>query len=520
MSKQSFLQGTLILIIAGMITRFLGFINRIVVARLMGEEGVGLYMMALPTLFLIITLTQLGLPVAISKRVAEADAKNDHVKVKKILIVSLIVTSITSVIFTICMILVAPFIATSLLTDDRTLLPLLVISPIVPIIAISSVLKGYFQGKQNMKPQSYAQVIEQIVRITCVAFFIKLLLPYGVEYAAAGAMISVIIGEFVSLLYIVRLFKRKKTVKIRSHFFSYLGTGKNTLKELFSIALPTTGSRLIGNLSQFLEPIIVSQSLALAGVATVTATKQYGELTGYVLPLLFLPTFITQSLAIALIPSISEAEAIGNKKLTHYRIHQAIRISFSSGALATVVLSFFSVPILTYMYGTANASHFITLMAPFFILLYIQAPLQSALQALDYAKHAMRNSFIGAVVKLVVLFYLASNPNFGIMGVAISMCVGVLLVTFLHLATLKKLIKFSIKMIDVAKMIILILSTSIVGYNLKTLFNKMDGNIILFIIILSLLAIIYVFLLFSLKIITKEELMQIPFIKKWLTNNV
>ncbi|MDY0396847.1 oligosaccharide flippase family protein [Virgibacillus halophilus] len=83
MSKQTFLQGTLILIFAGMITRFLGFINRLVVARLMGEEGVGLYMMALPTLFLIMSMTQLGLPVAISKRVAEAEAKNDQAKIKK-----------------------------------------------------------------------------------------------------------------------------------------------------------------------------------------------------------------------------------------------------------------------------------------------------------------------------------------------------------------------------------------------------------------------------------------------------
>src|SRR4051794_17237277 len=110
MTKQTFLQGALILIFAGMITRFLGFINRIVVARLMGEEGIGIYMMALPTLFLVIALTQIGLPVAISKRVAEADAKNDQVKVKQILIVSLIITAVSSMFFTTAMIIAVPFI--------------------------------------------------------------------------------------------------------------------------------------------------------------------------------------------------------------------------------------------------------------------------------------------------------------------------------------------------------------------------------------------------------------------------
>src|SRR5699024_10426705 len=107
-------------------------------------------------------------------------------------------------------------------------------------------------------------------------------------------------------------------------------------------------------------------------------------------------TFITNSLSIALVPSISEADAKRNNKLIHYRLHQSIRISFASGAFATILLTLFSVPILTYMYGTENANKFLVLMAPFYLLLYIQAPLQSALQALDMAKPAMWNSLIGA----------------------------------------------------------------------------------------------------------------------------
>ncbi|RKQ37891.1 stage V sporulation protein B [Oceanobacillus halophilus] len=516
MAKQTFLQGALVLIIAGMITRFLGFINRIVVARLMGEEGVGLYMMALPTLFLVMTLTQLGLPVAISKRVAEADAIGDQTKVKRILIVSLVITSITSILFTVIMIIGAPFIASTLLTDERTLYPLIAISPIVPITAISAVLRGYFQGKQNMKPQSFAQVIEQVVRITCVAIFIKLLLPYGIEFAAAGAMISVILGEFVSLLYMIHRFKRKKKMKIRTHFFSYLKSSKDTMKELFSIALPSTGSRMIGSVSNFLEPILVAQSLAIAGITTTLATKQYGELTGYVLPLLYLPTFITHSLAIALVPNISEAEAKNNRKLIHYRIHQSIRISFASGAIATIILTLFSVPILTYMYGTGNASQIIMLMAPFYILLYIQSPLQAALQALDLARPAMWNSLIGAVVKFIVLFVLASNPNFGIMGVAIAMSVGVVLITLLHLITLQKAIQYSIPFKDTLKMLLLIILTWGTGAVLKKIYIAFEPNILAFLFILLALGFIYLLFLLLLRFITREELKQIPFIQKWV----
>lgn len=514
MTRQTFLQGTLILIFAGMITRLLGFVNRLVVARLMGEEGVGLYMMALPSLFLIITLTQLGLPVAISKRVAEANANNNKQKVKKIVTVALIITLMTSIIFTTVLILGAPILANHLLTDERTIFPLLAMSPIVPIIAISSVIKGYFQGMHNMKPQSFALIIEQFVRIIFVAFFVKLFIPFGIEFAAAGAVFSVIIGEFCSLAYLLYSFKQQKTIKIRYRFFSYLRSSKNTLKELFSIALPSTGSRMIGSFSNFLEPILVTQSLAIAGVASTMVTKQYGELMGYVMPLLFLPTFITNSLSIAIVPSISEAEAKKHSQLTHYRIHQAVRISFASGALAMIILSLFSVPILTYMYGTANASHFIILMAPFFILQYIQSPLQASLQALDLARPAMWNSLIGNLVKLLVMFVLASNPHFGIMGVAIAIVTGVVLITSLHLATLHKNIQFSLPMKDLWKMIILIILTWSVGSLLKNIYTQ-TASFITLIIAIGILTVVYIVFLFILKFITNKELAQIPFLQRW-----
>lgn len=92
-------------------------------------------------------------------------------------------------------------------------------------------------------------------------------------------------------------------------------SGRKTASQLLAIALPTTGSRLIGTVALFFEPIVVAQSLALAGVATIVATEQYGLLVGYVMPLLTLPTFITYSLSVSLLPSLSEAAANRQKSL-------------------------------------------------------------------------------------------------------------------------------------------------------------------------------------------------------------
>lgn len=508
MSKQNFLKGTIILIVAGMITRFLGFINRIVVARVMGEEGIGLYNMALPTLFLMYTISQVGLPLAISKRVAEADANKDYHKIRRILVISLTITCSLSIISSIIMFVSIPYISNVLLTDSRVFYPMMAIIPIIPISAVASVIRGYFQGRQNMKPQSFAQVIEQIVRIGCVFFLVQWLIPYGIEFAAVGAMISVIIGEIVSLFYMLRMFKKKKRIKIRKNVWNVLKTGKDTMYQLFSIAIPTTASRLVNSISHFLEPILVAQSLALAGFHSSVATKQYGSLTGYAIPLLFLPTFITHSLAVALVPNISEAEAKQHFQLIHYRILQAIRLSFASGAIATVLLTLYADQILTYMYGNDNAKYFLYIMAPCFIFMYIQFPLNATLQALDHAKQAMWNSIIATTIKFLVLIVLTTNPEFGIYGAAIAMCVGVMIGTILHLLSLRRKIKFSIPFSMIIKMILLLGCTFWAGFLIKKLVILPVPDALLFVGHILLLFVVYIIFLFSFQFISKAELKQ------------
>ncbi|WP_078545401.1 stage V sporulation protein B [Litchfieldia alkalitelluris] len=513
MSKQSFLKGTLILIIAGLITRVLGFINRIVVARLIGEEGVGLYMMAVPTFVLTITLTQMGLPVAISKLVAEAEIKGDRAKIKKILVVSLSITGTLSLIFTPGMIFLAPILSETVFTDERVYYPLIAISPIVPIIAISSVLRGYFQGRQNMRPAAISQVIEQVVRITLVAICTNALLPYGIEYAAAGAMISAVIGELVSLFYMVWMFKTKKRVKVRTDFFKAVKAGKDTFNDLLRIAIPTTGSRLVGSVAWFFEPIVVAQSLAIAGVVTHIATRQYGELTGFAMPLLFLPSFITAALSTSLVPAISEAAAQKKSLLIEHRLKQALRLSLVSGGIAVVVLYVFADPVMELMYGTNNAAIFVKVMAPFFIFHYFQGPLQATLQALDLARAAMINSIIGAAVKTALIFILASQPSLGIMGAALAIMIGMVLVTLLHFSTIVKVISYSFYVKDYIKSFLTMVCAGFAGHYSFEYMSEMSlaYKTILALIITS---IVYGILLIVFNLIKKEEMERIPVIGK------
>jgi stage V sporulation protein B len=511
MSK--FLKGTFILLIAGLITRVLGFINRIVIARSIGEEGVGLYMMAYPTFILVVTLTQMGLPVAISKNIAEAQAKGNHQEVKKILVVSLAITISLSLIFTPALILLAPILSTTLFTDPRTYYPLVAIAPVVPIIAVSSVLRGYFQGRQNMRPSAVSQILEQLVRITLIAVMTKAFLPYGIEYAAAAAMVAAIIGEIVSLLYLMTTFKLKKRFRVRKNFFKSVHSGKKTFKELMEIALPTMGSRMIGSISWFFEPIVVAHSLALAGVLAIEATKQYGSLTGFAMPLLLLPSFITYSLATSLVPAISEANSKNNHKLIEHRLQQALRFAFLTGGLSVIVLYVLADPLMELMYGSTKGSYFIRLMAPFFLFYYYQGPLQAVLQALNLARAAMINSLIGAVVKTAVIFLLASQPSFGIKGVALGIIVGFVLVTVLHFATVLKKISFSFYIRDYVKGTIIMGISAWLGYWQFEHILLGEHLVVRVLSAASGMSIAYIILLIIGGLIKKEDLKRIPIIR-------
>ncbi|QHE62310.1 stage V sporulation protein B [Rossellomorea vietnamensis] len=515
MSK--FLKGTMILMMAAFITRILGFVNRIVVARFIGEEGVGLFMMAFPTLILVITVTQLGLPVAISKNVAEAESKGDIRKVKKILVVSLSITMGLSLIFTPALILLAPYLTDVLFTDDRIYYPLVAIAPIIPIVAISSVIRGYFQGRQNMKPSAYSQVIEQVVRITLIAVLTKTFLPYGIEYAAAAAMVASVLGELASLLYLFASFKVKKKFKIRRNFFQSIRNGRETFNELMSVALPATGSRMIGSIAWFFEPIVVANSLALAGVAAGMATKQYGSLTGYALPLLFLPSFVTLSLSQSLVPAISEANSQKNFTLIEHRLQQALRFCLITGGISVVILYVYAKPLMQVMYGNENGAGFLMIMAPFFLFYYYQGPLQAVLQALNLARAAMINSLIGAVVKTGVIFVLASQPAFGINGAALGIVTGFLLVTLLHFMTILKYIPMTIYARDYVKTVLVLLITGVWGH--FSYLYLFDGQSTVFRLLFGVITCtaLYTVLSITLKLIVKNDLARIPFIRRFIT---
>lgn len=513
MTKQSFLQGTLILVGAGFVTKILGFVYRIALSRIIGDEGMGLFQMAFPILLFVIVLATAGLPVAISKLVSEAEATGDEERIRFILRVSLSVVTVTSLVLTGLTILFAPWIASHLLTDKRAVYALAGIAPVIPIVAISSIFRGYFQGRQQMNPYAAAQIVEQIVRITTILLLARYLLPYGVQYASAGAVIGMMIGEGAGLLVLLRAFRndpRRPPLRMRIGRADRI----NTLKRLGRIALPVTASRTFGSLSYAVEPIVVSQSLAIAGIATSMATALYGQLEGMAIPLVYFPAFITYALSVSLVPAISEAAASGQSRLVEHRLRQAVRLSLIVGAPCAVWMFLLAEPLTLLVYRNTDVSRLMQILAPFAVFLYLQGPLSAVLQGLDRADEAMRNSIFGSLIKTGLIFLFASRPSLGIDGVALAINCGIVIVTTLHLLSIMRHIPFTVHLTDWIKLAACI--TGMAGVTYWWLEHSSGALWMRLLSTFGVSVVVYGSLLILFSLIRSEDARHLPVIGKWI----
>ncbi|MBH5317126.1 stage V sporulation protein B [Paenibacillus sp. GSMTC-2017] len=514
MTKQTFIKGAMILLVAGIINRLLGFVPRIALPRIIGAEGVGLYQLAYPFLIVMLTIITGGIPLAIAKWIAEAESQGDTKQVKHIFRTAMILTITIATVLTIAMLLFAPFIIRYVLPDARVYRAFLMMTPLLLIIGVSSVYRGYFQGKQNMIPSAISQITETVIRIIGSLFLAYFFLPYGLEWAAAGSMLGVVAGEIGGLLVMLWKYKREKKPEYATENELSQNMPRHStpiLKRLLGLSIPVTGSKMVGSISYLLESIFTARGLAAAGIATGAATAQYGALQGMIIPLLLLPTALTSSLAVSLIPSLSEAAARGDKALIHKRLHQSMRIALVSGAPFVVVMTLFAEPLCRMVYAHAEIAPMLQWMAPIGLFIYLQAPLQAALQALNKAGTALMNTFVGAAVKLILIVQLASDPELGIYGALIAINVNIVLVTILHAISVMRFIGFSMKMLDFLKVGSAMIIMGAVAHWImnQTPLSQEWVNLILACLCS---AIVYLLLMVWMKIIDRFDLARIPWL--------
>lgn len=427
--KERFIKSTIILIIGGGITKILGMVIRICMTRLAGLEGISLYMLVNPTFSLFMTMSQFSLPNSVAKVVAEDKYNN-----KKLVLGAIPLTLVLNIMLIIIIILAAPFITTYLLKDPRCYLPILAIALVLPFDAISSVIRGYFFGKQKMLPHVLSNILEQIVRLILILWITPSLMKTNVTNAVTWFIMVNVFSESLSIT--ILYFFLPKKIKIEKEDFI---PQKEEVKDLLQISIPTTTGRLISSLSYFLEPIILTLYLTKAGYKNEFITTEYGVITGYALPMLALPNFFTGAISSALLPVLTKEYARKNKKELKKKLQLGIFFSLLIGIPVTILLVTVPTLFLKLIYHTSHGANYLRILAPIFLLSYIEAPLGTLLQATNRASKLMVYNLCGVILKTMTLF-LTCFLKIGLYPLVIALSVNILLTTFLHLREAKKIL--------------------------------------------------------------------------------
>ena len=425
--NNKFIKSTIILIIGALFTKLLGFIIRIVFTRIVPIDAINLYSIVMPTYSLLITIASLGLPIAVSSIIALN--KNSS---KKVLFSIIPAAIFFNIIIISIVLLTAPYISNNLLNNKEAYYPIISIAFILPFISISSIIRGYFFGKQKMLPHTISNIIEQIVRLLLILIILPNIIKYGITFTVSIYILLNIVSEIVSII-IFLLFAPKKFTISKDDLIPDI----TIIKDIMNIAIPTTSSRIIGNIGYFFEPIILTYTLNLSGYNTNYILNHYGIYNAYVLPLLTIPSFFILALNTSLIPEISKNKY--NIKFVKKRLKQSVFFSLLIGLISNIIVFIYTDKFLLLIFNTTKGINYIRFLAPFFIFLYIEGPLSSTLQALNYAKYTMKVTLTSTIIKLLTLF-LFSLIHIGLYGLLISEVINIFLVIYLNNIKLKKVL--------------------------------------------------------------------------------
>ena len=412
MLKKKIIKSTLSLLFVGFITKILSTIGRIVTARTIGQESMGIYMLVMPAAVFFINVIQLSLPTCINKLIAQ----NPH-KTKNIIISSSIISLIVNSIFMIMIISFSPFIANNILKNDKTILAINALALLIPLISLGGLLKGYYSGIGKIEITAYSQISEEIARIAFILLLGSYFIKGGEMYGAYAAILSLCMGEVFSLTHMIVSLKNLKT-KTKALLLGIVNEESLETKDILNMSLPLTGGKLIGSIAYMLEPIIITNVLLKTGMSNDAITLEYGILSGYAMPLLLMPGFFANAFGRVLLQPMTSAITKGNKKEAKKLFYSLSLTSLVIGTIFSIAMFIFPVQLMNILYGSSDGANYVRIFAIPFILYYLESPFISAMTALGKTKQIMFYDVLTSSIRIGLLFILL--PSMKMIGVAVA----------------------------------------------------------------------------------------------------
>ncbi|MBQ9376419.1 MAG: polysaccharide biosynthesis protein [Schwartzia sp.] len=451
---ESLMKGTFILTIAGIVVKIIGSLNWIFVSRVLGGEGIGLYQMAFPIYFFALSVSTAGVPVAISIITAERVALKDIFGARRVFHISMALMLVTGVLFSLLTYFGAGWlIEYQFIRDPRAYYSVVVLAPAIFFVTLLASSRGYLQGWQRMTPTAVSQIVEQIFRVITMVMLAAYFLPMGLEYAAAGASFGACAGAITGLIVLVwyhwqldRDIRRDYTPEeLLPREDVPQESCREILVRLFKLALPVSAASIMLPVVSNLDLAIVPQRLEVAGYTVHQATELFGYLTGMAVPLINLSTIITASLAVSIIPALSEARAKEDSARIYDQTAAGIRISNFVCFPAFVLVCVLATPISTLIYNAPGAGPAVWACSFSIVLLGLHQVSTGILQGLGHPTIPMVNMILAAVAKVILNWTLTAIPTLGIMGAAFATAADMGVAAVINMFFIHKYIGYSME---------------------------------------------------------------------------
>lgn len=423
---KTFFKGALLLIIAAFIGECLEFFINMVLARELGEEGLGLYMAILPSIILISVLASLELPISISKFVAEKDKKYHQ----SMIIHAIRFTFMFTLLFVAIAVVVLPFI--SVFDRYHPYIRWLVLL-LIPIISLSSIAKGYFMGSHHMGKIAFSNFLRRAIQLVLLVVVYQFF-QFEQEVAVLIALCTLIGSELVVFAYLVTVFiiqmqsfKKGKNVAMN---------GKTVRDQLLAVSLPTTGVRIFHAVTFAIKPFLIKAALVKSGMTEAMAMAQYGKLAGVAFTIGFFPAFIAHSLLIVLIPTVSEAYSKRDFAKLQNLLRKVMLFTSLYGFPSVFIFYFFAEPLTGLFFEASPAVRYLQLLTPYFLFHFFVIPMQAYLIGLGLVKDALLHAVWATTISFLMMFFLGSMDQLQMDGIIIGMNTAAVLLTLMHYLTI------------------------------------------------------------------------------------
>lgn len=518
-----FLKGAAILSIAGILVKIMGAFFRIPLTNWVGADGLSYYSSAYMVYSVLLVISTAGIPIAVSRMVAERVALNDYYSAKRLFKVALIGLSLLGAISFVLMYFCSDFIASVLVANPGASLSIKALAPAVLIVPIMSAFRGYFQGMQNMVPTAASQFFEQLGRVVVGLFLAHKFLSIDHMTVSAGATFGCSAGAIFGLITLIIIyFINSKAINNQIELNkdnSYYQPLKELIKEMLVITIPITiGSCIIPIISAS-DSVIVMRRLQATGWSYEEAKLLWGRLGGYCDSIINLPSVLITGITASVLPLI--ATSIRLKKLDEAKENSesAIKLVMMISSPCAAGLFALSYPILKMLYPNPNIAQEVQDAIPtlrilcFTVILgALTSSLGAILQAIGKQTRNLINMLVGYIFKILCSIFLVGIAAININGAPIGSIICELVIIILDIGVLRDTLNFKLKWSStIIKPVISSLIMGILAFLTYTLlFNITDSIIVSTLVSVIVGVISYAILILLTKTINKKVLLAMP----------